>query len=87
MAVTLRLYSNANELARVTIPDTAIPKIQAAFPAATAALSAQAALEWIAPALKAYVLKTLKDKRASADQPTVTAGQAAEEAAMDTAWP
>jgi hypothetical protein len=49
MAVTIRIYNNATQLASKTIPDGAVARIQTAFPAATAALSAEAFLDALAP--------------------------------------
>lgn len=53
MPVTIRIYNNTAQLASKTIPDGAVSEIQAAFPAATAALSAEAFLAWAAPILRA----------------------------------
>jgi hypothetical protein len=55
MAVTIRIYNNATQLASKDIPDGAVTQIQAQFPAATAALSAAAFLNALAPLAKQMV--------------------------------
>lgn len=82
MAVTIRIYNNANELASRIIPDGAVTQIQAQYPAATAALSAAAFLNALAPVAREMV----RQKGGNAVSETQAAANNAAHVAFEAAF-
>lgn len=87
MAVTIRIYNNTTQLASKDIPDGAVDQIQEQFPAATAALSAGAFLQALAPLAREMVRRMARDDVAEAQAAANNAAHVAAEAAFNTDWP
>ena len=84
----LQIRTDANAvLASVDIPDTAIPRLKAAFGGGTNAEVAAAVLAFASPVIRAEMKKRLLELKWAADYAIVPANQATEAAAIDTDWP
>lgn len=86
MAITIEIRNNGNSLASEDIPDRAVIRIQEAFPAATAALSAKAFLHALAPEARNMVKRILANSLSKSLATTGNATHVAFDAAYDADW-
>ena len=87
MSVTIRAYNNNTQLAAVTIPDGAVTRIQALYPAATAADSAAAFLADLWPLGRELLRKKGANAVSATQEAANVAAHSAYEASFNTDVP